>query len=176
MYNMEDIQQRPIKEKVALFPGSFDPFTIGHASLVARALTLADKIVIAIGINQHKSKQTYFTLEQRIAAIRSLYQDEPRVEVCSYTTLTADLAQKIGASFIIRGIRSAIDFEYEKVIADVNRSISGIETLFLLTEPEYAHVCSCVVRELLSYQKDVSMFLPKGMNLKLEAKDVEVKV
>lgn len=146
------------RHRIALFPGTFDPFTIGHKSLVERGLTCVDEIVIAIGINE--KKKTYYTLEQRIEAIRRLYADEPRVRVISYSGLTVDVAQREKAQFILRGIRSVIDFEYEKSIADVNRQLTGIETLLLFTEPAYAHVSSSVVRELLHFGKDVSPFIP----------------
>lgn len=146
------------QHRIALFPGTFDPFTIGHKSLVERGLTCVDEIVIAIGINE--KKKTYYTLEQRIEAIRRLYADEPRVRVVSYSGLTVDVAQREKAQFILRGIRSVIDFEYEKSIADVNRQLTGIETLLLFTEPAYAHVSSSVVRELLHFGKDVSPFIP----------------
>ena len=146
------------QHRIALFPGTFDPFTIGHKSLVERGLTCVDEIVIAIGINE--KKKTYYTLEQRIEAIRRLYADEPRVRVISYSGLTVDVAQREKAQFILRGIRSVIDFEYEKSIADVNRQLSGIETLLLFSEPAYAHVSSSVVRVLLHFGKDDSPFIP----------------
>lgn len=146
-------------ERIAIFPGSFDPFTKGHQSLVSRGLTIVDKIVIAIGVNEQK--KYCFPLEERLEAIRQLYRDEPRVEVLSYQELTTDFAMKVGARFILRGIRSTIDFEYEKTIADVNRSLTGIETLFLLAEPQYAHISSSVVRELLHFGKDISSYLPQ---------------
>ena len=147
------------QRRIALFPGTFDPFTLGHQSLVKRVLTCADAVVIAIGINE--KKQTYYTLEQRVLAIRALYAEEPRVKVITYSGLTVDVAQQEQASFILRGVRSVIDFEYEKAIADVNRQLTGIETLLLFTEPAYAHISSSVVRELLHFGKDVSAFLPK---------------
>ena len=147
------------QRRIALFPGTFDPFTLGHQSLVKRVLTCADTVVIAIGINE--KKQTYYTLEQREAAIRALYAEEPRVKVITYSGLTVDVAQQEQASFILRGVRSVIDFEYEKAIADVNRQLTGMETLLLFTEPAYAHISSSVVRELLHFGKDVSAFLPK---------------
>ena len=147
------------QRRIALFPGTFDPFTLGHQSLVKRVLTCADAVVIAIGINE--KKQTYYTLEQRVSAIRALYAEEPRVKVITYSGLTVDVAQQEGACFILRGVRSVIDFEYERAIADVNRQLTGIETLLLFTEPAYAHISSSVVRELLHFGKDVSAFLPK---------------
>lgn len=150
-------------KKTALFPGTFDPFTIGHQSLVRRGLDLVDEIVIAIGIND--KKLTYFSLEKRIKAIKCLYRNEPRVNVLSYNSLTVDFAKEVGAQFILRGIRTVNDFEYEKSIADVNRKLSGIETFILFTEPEHTHISSSIVRELLHYGKDISLFVPKETEL-----------
>lgn len=150
-------------KRVALFPGTFDPFTIGHESLVSRGLALVDEIIISIGIND--TKRTHFTLEKRLEAIAHLYKDEPRVKVMSYDSLTVDFAHEVGAEFILRGIRTVNDFEYEKSIADVNRKLSGIETFILFTEPEHTHISSSIVRELLRYGKDISQFVPKGTNL-----------
>ena len=147
----------------AIFPGTFDPFTIGHYSVVERALTFMDEIVIGIGINENKN--TYFPIEKREEMIRNLYKDEPRVRVMSYDSLTVDFAQQMNAGFILRGIRTVNDFEYEKSIADVNRKLSGIETFILFTEPEHTHISSSIVRELLRYGKDISQFVPKGTNL-----------
>jgi len=152
-------------KRIALFPGTFDPFTIGHESLVQRALGLVDEIVIAIGVNE--SKKTYFSLEQRLDMIGNLYQNEPRVKVGYYDCLTIDFAKKTGAKYILRGIRSVNDFEYEKTIADMNRALSGIETFVLFTEPALTHVSSTQVRELLRYGHDVSDFIPKGMKIKM---------
>lgn len=149
--------------KKAIFPGTFDPFTIGHHSLVKRSLALVDGIVIAIGKNE--AKKSYFSLGDRIAMIRSLYENEPRISVGTYDSLTVDFAKSVDANFIIRGIRSVNDFEYEKTIADMNRKISGIETLVLFTEPEFTHISSTIVRELLRFGHDVSEFLPEGMKL-----------
>lgn len=151
-------------KRKAIFPGTFDPFTIGHYSLVKRSLGLVDEIVIAIGKND--AKKSYFPLELRIEMIRSLYGNEPRISVDTYDSLTVDYAKAVGADFIVRGIRSVNDFEYEKTIADMNRKISGIETFILFTEPEYTHISSTIVRELLKYGHDVSEFLPEGMSLK----------
>lgn len=152
-----------MKKRIALFPGTFDPFTIGHQSLVSRCLALVDEIIISIGIND--KKQTYFTLEKRLDAIRSLYKDDPRIKVMSYDSLTVDFANEVGAGFIMRGIRTVNDFEYEKSIADVNRKLNGVETFILFTEPEHTHISSSIVRELLRYGKDISQFVPKGTNL-----------
>lgn len=161
MINKKDASQTPDK-RIAVFPGTFDPFTIGHESLVRRGLFLMDKIIVAIGVND--SKKSYFTLEKRIDMIRELYKNEPRVSVESYNTLTIEFAEKNGARYILRGIRSVIDFEYEKTIADMNRTISGIETFVLFTEPALTHISSSHVRELLRYGHDVSKFIPDGMN------------
>lgn len=150
-------------KRIALFPGTFDPFTIGHQSLVTRGLTLVDEIIIAIGVND--KKLTYFSLEKRIKAIKCLYRNEPRVSVITYNSLTVDFAAEVGAQFILRGIRTVNDFEYEKSIADVNRILSGIETFILFTEPEYTHISSSIVRELLRYGKDISLFVPKETEL-----------
>lgn len=151
------------QSRIAIFPGTFDPFTVGHESLVSRGLEIVDEIVIAIGIND--SKKSFFSLENRLAMLRDFYSQESRVRVESYDTLTVDFAKKVGAKFILRGIRSVVDFEYEKAIADINRDISGIETLVLFAEPKIASVNSSLVRDLLRYNHDVSMFVPKGMEL-----------
>ncbi|NLY24814.1 MAG: pantetheine-phosphate adenylyltransferase [Bacteroidales bacterium] len=151
------------EKRTALFPGTFDPFTIGHESLVRRGLSVMDEVIIAIGVNE--SKKSYFSLEKRLEMIRKLYSDEPRVRVESYDSLTIDFAKKMGARYILRGIRSVFDFEYEKTIADMNRTISGIETFVLFTEPALTHISSTQVRELLRYGCDVSSFLPEGMEL-----------
>ena len=150
-------------KKTALFPGTFDPLTIGHLSLIERGLNLVDEIIIAIGVNQNK--KTFFTLEQRIEMISGFFESNPRVSVKHYESLTVDFAQKVDAQFILRGIRSVNDFEYEKNIADVNRKVSGIETFILFTEPEHTHISSSIVRELLHYGKDVSGFVPEKLNI-----------
>lgn len=152
-----------MEQRIAIFPGSFDPYTIGHASIVDRALPLFDKIVVAIGVN--RNKRSFLTEEQRIRMIADLYADEPNVEVISYDGLTVDAARECGARFLLRGVRMIQDFEYEKNLAEVNRSISGLETVLLYTLPEYGHISSSIVRELISYGRDVSALLPKGMVL-----------
>lgn len=149
--------------KKAIFPGTFDPFTIGHYSVVKRALTFMDEIVIGIGVNE--SKRTWFPTEKRLDMIRKLFADEPRITVEAYSGLTIDFANQCSAKFIVRGIRTVHDFEYEETIADVNRKLSGIETILLFTEPELTSVSSTIVRELLKYGKDVTPFLPEGMEL-----------
>ena len=148
--------------KRAIFPGTFDPFTIGHASIVKRAITFIDELVIGIGYNDNK--RTMFSIEEREKTLRELYKNEPRVKIASYNDLTVDFARRMDAQFIIRGIRCVKDFEYEETIADINRKLAGIETILLFTEPELTSVSSSVVRELISFGKDVSAFLPQPDN------------
>lgn len=148
--------------KRAIFPGTFDPFTIGHASIVKRAITFIDELVIGIGYNENK--RTMFSIEEREKTLRELYKNEPRVKIVSYNDLTIDFARRMDAQFIIRGIRCVKDFEYEETIADINRKLAGIETILLFTEPELTSVSSSVVRELISFGKDVSAFLPQPDN------------
>ena len=149
--------------KRAIFPGTFDPFTLGHHSIVKRSLTFMGEVIVGIGINE--GKHCLLPVEKRVEMIRQLYADEPRVKVMAYSGLTVDFAKEQEAGFIVRGIRSVKDFEYEEGIADINKKLSGIETIFLFTEPELSSVSSSVVRELLHYGKDVSMFLPEGLEI-----------
>lgn len=149
--------------KKAIFPGSFDPFTIGHYSVVKRGLELFDHITIGVGSNC--SKKSFFTLEKRLDIIRQAFHDEPRVSVKAYDSLTIDFAKEEEADFILRGVRSANDFEYEKSIADINKRLSSIETVLLFTELQYSAVSSTIVRDLLNYGKDVAAFLPPGVEL-----------
>ena len=144
--------------RIGIFPGTFDPFTIGHAALVRRALNVVDELYIAIGINT--GKQTMLSLDERMERIATLYKEDPRIHVISYEGLTTDFAQSVGAQCIIRGVRSTIDFEYERNIADVNRMLTGIDTLLLISEPQYAAISSSVVRELIHFGKDVTEYLP----------------
>ncbi len=149
--------------KRAIFPGTFDPFTVGHESIVKRALTFMDEVIIAVGVNE--AKQAHLSVQNRVESIIQFYKDNPRVKVCSYNTLTVDFAKLVDAQFIVRGIRTVKDFEYEESIADVNRKLTGIETILLFTEPELSCISSTVVRELLAYGKDISRFIPKGFKL-----------
>ena len=149
--------------KKAIFPGSFDPFTIGHYSVVKRGLELFDHITIGVGSNC--SKKSFFTLEKRLDIIRQAFHDEPRVSVKAYDSLTIDFAKEEEADFILRGVRSANDLEYEKSIADINKRLSSIETVLLFTEPQYSAISSTIVRDLLNYGKDVAAFLPPGVEL-----------
>ena len=143
-----------------LFPGSFDPFTLGHANLVERALAFSDEVVIAVGINEQKSG--WLTADERVRALRALYNRNARVRVESYRGLTTDYARSIGATAILRGVRSMKDFEYEQQMADINRHLTGIETLCLFTDPALGAISSSVVRELAHFGKDISAFLPEG--------------
>ena len=145
--------------KTAIFPGTFDPFTVGHASIVERGLPLFDRIVIGVGVNDNK--RTLYTNEERVRNIQEIYANEPRIKVVVYDDLTVDLAKREGAEFILRGIRSVKDFEYERDIAAMNERLSGVETVLLFTEPQYMSISSSVVRELLRFGKDVTEFLPK---------------
>lgn len=141
-----------------LFPGTFDPFTIGHASLVNRALPLCDRMVIAIGYNS--GKHSAESVAERVATIAAIYADEPKVKVTSYDGLTVDACRREGAGWMLRGVRSVADYEYERNLADINRSISGIETLLLYSLPELSHISSSMVRELASHGHDISKYLP----------------
>lgn len=145
-------------KKIAVFPGCFDPFTIGHKQVLDLALPLFDEIIVAVGVNI--DKKSMFSESDRVEKIKNLYQGEPKVTVESYSTLTADLCKSHNAQYIIRGIRNASDFEYEKSIAQTNRDLTGIETIFLITSPEYEHISSSMVRELMKYGADVSKYLP----------------
>lgn len=147
-----------MEKRIALFAGTFDPFTRGHHNLVLRALSMFDRVVVAVGCNIGKS--CMFAVEDRVAAIEAVYAGEARVSVISYSGLTIDVAKEVGATVLLRGVRSVKDFEYEREIADVNRQIGGIETVLLMSAPEYASLSSSVVRELIVYGKDVSSLLP----------------
>ena len=145
--------------KTGIFVGSFDPFTIGHESVVRRALPLFDRIVIGVGCNEHKVYM--LSAEDRVKMIAELYADEPRIEVQQYSILTVDFAKQVGAEFIIKGVRSAKDFEYEREQADINRKLSGVETILLYAEPDMESVSSTMVRELRHFGKSIDEFLPK---------------
>ncbi len=144
----------------AVFPGTFDPFTVGHYDIVKRGLTFTDEIVIAVGVNEQK--HTLTELEARLSAIRQLFVGEPRVSVAAYDGLTTDFARSVGAGFILRGVRSISDFEYERNMADINRHLTGIETVLLFSSPELAYVSSSMVRELIHLGKPVDEFLPNS--------------
>lgn len=148
----------PINARTAIFPGSFRPFTVGHADIVRRGLEIFDRIIVAVGINMDK----YDDYDREcVNAISELYRDEPRVEVGIYTTLTTEFAAAHCATAILRGVRSVKDFEYERDMAEINRQLSGIETVILFSDPRYSAVSSSVVRELQRFGRDVTQFLPK---------------
>jgi pantetheine-phosphate adenylyltransferase, bacterial len=145
---------------ICLFPGTFDPLTLGHVDIINRALPLFDKIVVGIGSNVAKAPM--FSTEQRVAWIDEIYKDEPKVKGASYDGLTINYCKKIGAKFILRGIRYVSDFEYEKTIADANRTLDNtIETIFLTGEPKYTSVASTIVRDIIRNGGDASLFLPE---------------
>jgi pantetheine-phosphate adenylyltransferase len=153
------------QRRIALFPGSFDPFTRGHESIVRRALPLFDEIVIAIGINP--DKPGFMSMEQRKQWIETIFADEPKVAVVIYTGLTVDVARQHNAQFLLRGVRMIQDFETEMHMAEVNRQLSGLETVLLYTLPEDSHVSSTIVRELARYGEDVASLLPANAPLNL---------
>ncbi len=144
--------------RVALFAGSFNPFTVGHDSIVRRGLGLFDKIIIGVGHNHAKSDDE--DVAARVNAIRKIYEGIDAVEVRPYSCLTVDFARECGAGYLLRGMRSVKDFEYERDMADINRRLTGIETVILFTLPEHAAISSSIVRELESYGHDVNSFLP----------------
>ena len=145
--------------RICLFPGTFDPITLGHVDVIRRAVSLFDKLVIGVGINS--SKQPMFTVEQRCGWIREIFRDDPRIEATGYTGLTIQFCQEIGAAYILRGIRYVSDFEYEKAIADMNRALNPeVETIFLTGAPEYSTVSSTIVRDVMRNGGDVSRFVP----------------
>ncbi len=152
-------------KKICLFPGTFDPITLGHVDIIKRALPLFDKIYIGIGINSNKKPM--FTLEQRVDWIKKSFEQEPKIEIGFYEGLTIDYCKKINANFIVRGIRYATDFEYEKAIADMNNILDdNIETIFLNSSTKFASFSSTLVREVFKNGGNVSNFIPKGIKLK----------
>jgi len=149
--------------RVAIFPGSFDPFTKGHEDIVLRGLQLFDEIVIAIGYNSTKS-QRYFPIDFMIGKIKDTFKNYPQISVQTYSELTADLAKRYNAKFLLRGLRNTTDFEYENSISQVNRHLnSELESVFLITSPQYASINSTIIREVHKYKGDVSAFLPYSL-------------
>ena len=152
-------------ERIALFPGSFDPFTIGHESIVRRALPLFDKIIIAIGINT--LKKSLISPENRVKMISDVFIKEKRVEVTSFQGLTVDFCKNVGAQYLLRGLRTAADFEYERAIGQMNKAMKPeIESIFLLTSTEYTPINSTIVRDIIMYGGDATKFLPKGIDIR----------
>ena len=157
--------QKRNKMKTAIFPGSFDPFTRGHQALVDEALSLFDKVIIAIGENVNK--RSLLSLEARKKLIEDLYADNKRVECITYSSLTGDAAREVGATALVRGVRNTIDFEFERTIEATNRQLfPELTTVLLVTPAELMHVSSSMVRELLTFNRDVSDYLPKNINIK----------
>ncbi len=151
-------QRFPERKRIALYPGTFDPFTTGHLSIVERGLALFDEIVIAVGIND--SKRCYRPTDERVEHIRRVMKNQPRVRVISYGGLTVEAAKEQGANFILRGVRTVADYEYERNLAYANRNISGIETVLLYTLPELSYISSTMVRDLERNGYDVSRYVP----------------
>ena len=149
--------------KRALFPGSFDPFTVGHLDIVERGIKIFDEIVVGIGINSEKNYM--FSLEQRLAFIKACFEHESRVRVETYEGLTINFCQEIEADFILRGVRNNGDFEFEKAIARTNRHMSEIETVFLLTSAETSYISSSIVREIIRNNGDYSTFIPPQIKI-----------
>lgn len=157
-------------EKIAVFPGSFDPFTVGHESIVLRGLSLFDRVIVAIG--QNSSKNNRFTVEQRVRMIQEIFADEPRVEITAFEGLTVDFCHKINAKFILRGLRTSADFEFERAIGQVNKVMSSdVETVFLLTSTSHTPINSSIVRDILQNNGDVTPFIPKSLDIKKYLKE-----
>lgn len=146
--------------KIAVFPGTFDPITTGHVRIVERALPLFDKVVVAIGHNSQK--KTLYSLEQRLKWLEDVFAKEPKISIDYYEGLTAKFCNTVGAHFLIRGLRNASDFDYEKTISQLNFIVGdNLETVFLISEPEYSHISSTIVREIIKGGGDVAAFIPQ---------------
>lgn len=151
-------------EKIAIFPGSFDPFTIGHESIVNRSLSLFDKIIIMIGYNANKS--SFFPIEKRVKWINQVFKNVEKVEVKTHDGLTVDFCKEVNARYILRGLRTSADFEYERAIAQINKQMHPeIETIFLLTLPEHTPVNATIIRDIVFHGGDASRFLPKALDM-----------
>ncbi len=150
--------------RIAVFPGSFDPITIGHVSLIKRAAKIFDKVIIAIGVNTSKNK--LFPIDVRINWIEEVFKNNKKVEVMEFDGLTVDFCKDVGAKFIIRGLRNASDFDYEKTIAQLNSELNkDIETVLLISKPKHSHISSTIVREIIRVKGDASMLVPKQVDL-----------
>ncbi len=153
--------------KIAVFPGSFDPITNGHVDLVKRALPLFDKIIVSVGINTQK--KYLFSLEERLEWLEKVFQNEPKVEVDSFENLTANYCNRIGARYLLRGLRNGSDFDYEKTISQMNNIIGdGLETIFLISRPQFSHISSTIVREIIKGGADADAFIPKEIKIKIK--------
>lgn len=156
-----------MKKRIAIFPGSFDPITIGHQDILKRVLPLFDEVIVAIGKNS--SKQNYFPLEQRKAWVEKVFKNQPKVRVDTYTGLTVAYCKKMKADFIVRGLRTSADFEFEKAIAQNNKMmVPEVETIFILPVPEFSAINSTIVRDIVRNGGDATRFVPKGVNLKAQ--------
>lgn len=152
-------------KRLAVFPGSFDPFTIGHESIARRALPLFDELYISIGVNANKNYM--FPLEKRLEWIRNVFQNEPKIKVDSFSGLTIDYCKNKGANFILRGLRTSADFEFEKAIAQMNKKLlEQVETIFILPLPEHSAINSTIIRDIVRNGGDASAFVPLGVHLK----------
>ena len=152
-----------MSERRAVFPGSFDPVTVGHVSIIRRAAPLFDTLYVALGVNT--SKRSMFPEDQRMAWLEATFADEANIEVVRFEGLTVDLCRRLGAGHIIRGLRDSTHHGYERSIALMNRTLGGVDTLFLPAEPEHAHVSSTIVRELIANKADVSAFVPEAVRI-----------
>jgi pantetheine-phosphate adenylyltransferase len=148
-------------KKIAVFPGSFDPLTLGHLDVIHRGITLFDRLIIAIGVNT--DKKYMFSLEERLEILRETFKDEPKISVHTYSGLTVDFCKDIKANFILRGLRNPADFEFEKAIAHTNRKLSEIETVFLLTSSGKSYISSSIVRDVIRHGGDYSGLVPKAV-------------
>jgi len=153
-----------MSKKIAIFPGSFDPFTIGHESVITRAMPLFDEIIVAIGSNTNK--WAYFSIEQRMQMIRDVFSDNDQIRIETYQGLTVEYCRQLGARYLLRGLRTASDFEYERAIAQTNKAMyTELESVFLLTLPEHNHINSTIIRDIIRLGGDATQFIPKAIDL-----------
>jgi pantetheine-phosphate adenylyltransferase len=151
-----------MEKRIAVFPGSFDPITKGHENIVRRGLPLFDEIVVGIGYNTNK--HYFYSQERREHFIRKVFEDEPKIKVQRYSGLTISFCKEIGAKFILRGLRTSADYEFERAIAQMNHAMApDVDTIFIVSEPALSHISSTIVRDILLYQGDISSFVPKGV-------------
>lgn len=152
-------------QKIAVFPGSFDPFTVGHESIVLRSLALFDQVIVAVGV--HSTKSPLLKIETRVEMISKVFREQVKVKADSFQGLTVDYCRKVNATHMLRGIRTAADFEYERAIAQINkRMLPAVESIFLLTSPEHTPVNSTIIRDIIRNDGDASQFLPAGIDIR----------